>query len=296
MLCDNSLLCPRTLFSSPMGSWLGSPQPREATQLSLSNLLRYLRSIDWAQIIQSRLCCLLDTTSTRPASTCTSAAASGYSIPRRRSRSGDTLLVSTKRTADFHSQVNCTSKIVLAKRFFWLSLVSQLKMCQQVHLSLSLASQLNSQDVLTKCTSDFHSQVNCTSRIVIAKHDLGLSLTGHNERAIQVHTQEHATQVHGWVHFKSQLTADFIPFGTGSPLWHISFRGAVLSLVWALYCHFTTGSVRRTPTVGWICWWQYLLRYCHLSFWTGSHSTICYLFVAQVPALLNSSLQTDATY
>ena len=35
MVCDNTLLCPRTLFSSPMGSWLGSPQPREATQLSL---------------------------------------------------------------------------------------------------------------------------------------------------------------------------------------------------------------------------------------------------------------------
>ena len=29
----------------------------------------------------------------------------------------------------------------------------------------------------------------------------------------------------------SQLTADFDRFGTGSPLWHISFCGAVLSLV-----------------------------------------------------------------
>ena len=27
------------------------------------------------------------------------------------------------------------------------------------------------------------------------------------------------------------LAADFVPLGTGSPLWHISFRGAVLSLV-----------------------------------------------------------------
>ena len=35
MLCGNTLLCPRTLFSSHMGSWLVSPQPREATQLSL---------------------------------------------------------------------------------------------------------------------------------------------------------------------------------------------------------------------------------------------------------------------
>ena len=76
-------------------------------------------------------------------------------MPRRRGRSGVTLLVSTKRTADFHSQVNCTSKIVLAKRDF----------------ALSLASQLKSQDVLTNCTSDFHSQVNCTSKIVLAKRD-----------------------------------------------------------------------------------------------------------------------------
>ena len=118
-----------------------------------SNLLRYLRSIDWAQIIQSRVCCLLDTTSTRPASTSTSA--SGCSMSRRRGRSGVTLLVSNKRTADFHSQVNCTSKVVLAKRDF----------------ALSLASQLKSQDVLIKCTSGFHSQVNCTSKIVLAKRN-----------------------------------------------------------------------------------------------------------------------------
>ena len=54
----------------------------------------------------------------------------------------------------------------------------------------------------------------------------------------------------------SQLTADFVPFGTGSPLWHISFHGAVLSLVWAWYWHFTTGSVLRMPTVGWVYSWR----------------------------------------
>ena len=35
MLCDNTFLCPRRLFSSPISSWLCSPQPREATKLSL---------------------------------------------------------------------------------------------------------------------------------------------------------------------------------------------------------------------------------------------------------------------
>ena len=117
-----------------------------------SNLLRYLRSIEWAQIIQSRLCCLLDSASTRPASTSTSAAASGCSIPRRRGRSSDTLLVSTKRTANFHLQVNCTSKIVLAKR------------------TSDFHSQVNAR-CASKCTSHFHSQVNCTSKIVLAKRD-----------------------------------------------------------------------------------------------------------------------------
>ena len=77
----------------------------------------------------SRLCCLLDTTSTRPAFTSTSAA-SGCSMKRRRGRSSVTLFVSTKRTEDFHSQVNCTSKIVLAK---WTSdFHSQVKSTQDV--------------------------------------------------------------------------------------------------------------------------------------------------------------------
>ena len=87
----------------------------------------------FSQIIQSRLCCLPGTTSTRPAFTSTFAA-SGCSLPRRRSHSSVTLFMSTKITEDFHSQVNCTSKIVLAKQ-----------------------------------TSDFHSQVNCTSKTVLAK-------------------------------------------------------------------------------------------------------------------------------
>ena len=39
-------------------------------------------------------------------------------------------------------------------------------------------------------------------------------------RAIQVHTQECAMQAHGKTCSTSQFTADFVPFGTGLPLWH----------------------------------------------------------------------------
>ena len=105
------------------------------------------------EIIQSCLCCLFDTTSTRPVCTSTSTAASGCSKPRRRGRSSVTLLVSTKRTSDSHSQVNCTSKIELAKR------------TSEFH------SQVNSR-CASKCTSVFHSQVNCTIKIVLANCDL----------------------------------------------------------------------------------------------------------------------------
>ena len=98
MLCDNTFLCPRRLFSSPISSWLCSPQPREATKLSL-----------------------------------------------------------------FHSQVNFSFKIGLAKYNFW----------------LSLRSHYTSQERACKCTFDFHSQVNFTFKIVLAKCDFWLSLRSH---------------------------------------------------------------------------------------------------------------------
>ena len=83
----------------------------------------------------------------------------------------------------------------------------------QVHFRLSLASQLHFQDCArqtdsdfhsqvnsrraSKCTSDFHSQVKRTSKIVL------LIITSQHECAIQVHTQDRATQVHGQVHLKA---------------------------------------------------------------------------------------------
>ena len=91
---------------------------------------------------QSHLYCCLDNTSPRPASTSTSAAASGRSIPRRRGRSGVTLLVSTKRTADLHLQVTLP-----------------LRMCS--HVTVHFHSQVKAPlKTCSRVTVDLHSQVS----------------------------------------------------------------------------------------------------------------------------------------
>ena len=158
-----------------------------------SNPMRYKNTLNPARLFSlDSSCCLLDTTSTRPASTFSSAAASVSSMPRRRGRSSVILLVSTKRTEDFHSQVNCTSKIVLAKR------------------TSDFHSQVNSR-CASKCTSDFHSK--STQTCYPSAHPRTCYRSAWSSSSL------------------SQLTADFVTFGTGSTLWYISFRGAVLSLV-----------------------------------------------------------------
>ena len=132
-----------------MGSRLCAPILRDALFFSHFQPHEVYKHPGSSQIIQSRVCCLLNTTSTRPAFTSTSAA-SGCSIPRPRFRSSVTLYMSTKRTEDYHSHVKFTSKIVLAKR------------------TSDFHSQVNSR-CASKCTSNFHLQVNCTSKIVLAK-------------------------------------------------------------------------------------------------------------------------------
>ena len=81
MLCDNTLLCPRPLFSYPISSWLGSPQPRKATKFSLFQPPGVHKEPELGQNNQSHLCCYLDNTSPRPDSISTSAAASDVPYP-----------------------------------------------------------------------------------------------------------------------------------------------------------------------------------------------------------------------
>ena len=160
-----TFLCPRTLFSSPISSSLGScgsPQPRETAQLSLFQPTEVHKGPRLSPNYQSHLCCHLDNTSPRHAFTSISTAASGCSIPRLAelvpvlpcscpSRGPQVFhsqvnftskIVLAKCTSDFHSKVNFTSKIVLANAF----------------LTFTPKSPQVS-DVLSKCTSDFHSQV-----------------------------------------------------------------------------------------------------------------------------------------
>ena len=136
MLCDNTFLCPRTLFSSPISSWLGSPQPREATKLSLFQPPGVHKEPGLVQNHQSHLCCHIDNTSPRLAFTSTSTAASGCPFPR-------------------------PEKLVLVSHCS-----CPLRRPQLFHLQVSLSSQ----ERACQGTSDFHSQVNTPSRSCLQVH------------------------------------------------------------------------------------------------------------------------------
>ena len=108
---------------------------------------------------QSHLYCCLDNTSPRPASTSTSAAASGCSMPRRRGRSGAALLVSTKRTADLHSQVTLPLKTYSQVTVdFHSQATSPLKTCSRV--TIDFHSQVSHLSTCLQVHCDFHSQVS----------------------------------------------------------------------------------------------------------------------------------------
>ena len=100
---------------------------------------------EWDPNHQSHHYCRLDNTSPRHASTSTSA--SGCSIPRLQGCSGVTLLMSSKRTADFHSQVKSSLKTCLPRAPLTFTRKS-------LHLSRRAGN----------CTIEFHSQVNSSLR------------------------------------------------------------------------------------------------------------------------------------
>ena len=110
------------------------PPCQDTTILSLFQLREVYKQGKFSQIIQSRLCNCLDNTSPRPASTSTSAPASGCSMPR-------------------------LQEVVPGLQTFTRKSTHSSKMCSQMHHCLSLASQLTPQERARKCTVDFHSQV-----------------------------------------------------------------------------------------------------------------------------------------
>ena len=201
---------------------------------------------------QFHLCCCLDNTSPRPASTSTSAAASGCSIPRRRGRPGLALPVSTKRTADLQLQVTLPRKTCSKVTVDFHSQVSRLSTCLQVHCDFH--SQVSHLSTCLQVHCDFHHQVSHLSGRAIEVH--------HQECAIQVHHQERAIQVHGQVRLTSQFTADFIPFGTGLPLWH----GSLFVVQSSCSCELDTATLPQTlPRVCTLCfpiflWLKFLLH------------------------------------
>ena len=68
------------------------------------------------------------------------------------------------------------------------------------------------------CHRHLHRNVLIAIVIYIATFWLPESLD-YSGRDIQVHTQERAIQVQSKTSPTSQLSADFVPFGTGLPLW-----------------------------------------------------------------------------
>ena len=148
MLCDNTFLCPRTLFSSPISSWLGSPRPREATKFSLLQLPGVYKEPRWGQnhsvspLLRSRQ---------HPSKTCLHLQIYCcfwmFHAQTCRASSCVALLVSTKKTAALPLAGQLTLKIVLASSLLTFTQKSP-------HLSRTCL----------QFTGDFHSQVSFTSQ------------------------------------------------------------------------------------------------------------------------------------
>ena len=124
MQCDNTFLCPRRLFSSPISSWLCSPRPRKVTKLSLFQPPEVYKEHGMGQDFQSHLCCHLDNTSPRLVFTSTCTAASGCSMPRLEELAPVSPCSCPPRGPQlFQSQVTHLSRTCLQVHY-WLSLIS----------------------------------------------------------------------------------------------------------------------------------------------------------------------------
>ena len=219
----------------------------------------------------------------------------------------------SKCTSHFHSQVNCTSKIVLAKRDFWLSLTSQLKTCYQVHLSLSLASQLHLQD--RACQTWLLTFTHKLTQDVLASAPLTFTC---KSTAPPRSCLPNVT-----VDFRSQVTTNVLSKCTPKnvqPKCTVKFISEASSLLSSSHsgqaCHCGTSLfvVQYSPscepdTASWCHEFTAQNAHCGLDLLVTVSARILSLvlldrvalyaslsFVAQIPAPLSSSLQTDDTY
>ena len=275
MLCYNTFLCPRRLFSSPISSWLCSPQPRKATKLSLFQLPGVYKEPGMGQDHQSHLCCCLDNTSPRLAFTSTSALLLDVPFPDLKSMFLCRLAcVHQEDCSSFTRKSTSPLKIVLAKCTFWLSLRShftyQDRACQ-VH-------------PLTFTQKSLH-----LSRTCLQVHSLTFTQKS-------LHLSRMCLQMHFWPSLTSHFAAVFIPFGMACHCGMGLFCGTVILLLRAWCCHQVPHILLlRMPTVGWVLLssWRSsssaTAYWCHTSCWTGRpdglRSTLSYLFVAQVLCL-----------
>ena len=153
MLCDNTLLCPRRLFSSPISSWLCSPQPMEATKLSLFQPPGVYKEPEMGQNYSVSPLLL---PRQHLSKTCLHLHLSPcfwmFHAQTWRACSCVALPCPPRGPQLFHSQVNLTSKIVLAKCDFW----------------LSLRGHFTSQERACKCTFDLHWEVTSPLKNVLA--------------------------------------------------------------------------------------------------------------------------------
>ena len=166
------LLCSCQLLSSPMGSRLYAPTVRDALFLSHFQLHEVYKPPESSKIIQSSTCLCLDNISPRLVSTFISTAAAGFPIPSRP-------LLFLYHLACGHEEDRSSS---LAKSRPLLKNV------------LTNAPSVSSQHF--GCHRHLHRNILVTIVVYIATFPLPESLHD-SGRAIQVHTQECAIQLHG---------------------------------------------------------------------------------------------------
>ena len=220
---------------------------------------------------QSHLCCCLDNTSLRPASTSTSAAASGCSIP---SPDFEAVPVSPclcpPRGLQTFTLKSVTSQGVLASAPLTFTHKSPHLSRRACNCTIDFHSQVSHLSRRAcKCTIDFHSQVTSLLKTCFQVHHwLSLSSQSPLKMCLQVQHWLSLTS-HWWL----------LTFWRLATVAWLSFRGAVILLLWAWYCHCVPWILCIEPPL-----WAWFRLWCSIcsdttqcDSGTGSHSTLSYL-------------------